>query len=798
MDWSVIASASAWYLALAAFGAAGLVPAVVLFERLASRGVFFARPLGLALAALVTWLVVRLTPVEYGTPAVIASLAALVVASAGLAWWHREVLPALRSRWRALLTVEALTLAGFALVLGARVLAPDAWGTEKPADLMLLTAVHVAHEFPPPDPWLGGEPLSYYHLGFVQMDHVGRLAGEPPERVFNLATATVGGLAIAAIAGLAADLVRLGGPQRRRVVIGAGAAAVAALVLVSPVVGVIQLLAGNGFGGEAAWGWLNVRGVPTEPEAETFVPGEFWWWWPTTRVLPGVISEYPGFSLILGDPHPHVLALPLGIVALALGVQTFEGSTPLGWRRWLLRPDLLLLTAALFAALVMTNAWDVITYGAVWGLAAWWSATRAGWPVVLAGFIAARWAMVPAVLGVAIAWPFLGTLDPQPLGLSVVSGEYSDPGRWVLVWGPLLVIAGLGVGAAWRPGRRRLLDAATYAVIPVGLWVAWLLALARPSEVADRAWGWVTILGLLGGVSWAGATLAAEPLGRRGQAAGLFLVLVALGTLLLTELVHIDDAFAGRLNTAFKFWFHAWVLLAAGGGALVALGAGHLVEAARRIRRPGDPTEAGEVRSSRRAPALLRVAAVALGAAGIVLTVATMLTPPAMAVARSREGHDHGLSAIGYLGRVDPDFLAAVEWGRRELDPREALVAEAVTESYELGNRFSAFTGVPAILGWPGHQRQWRSDLNEGARRAAVDAIYAGNRLQALEAVVRWRVTHVIVSREERTQYGARVASSFAGWPIVFANAGVTVYLTPYNPAVLEAYFEDPVTGEPR
>ena len=194
------------------------------------------------------------------------------------------------------MVAEVLTAVVFALVLWARVLAPDAWGTEKPADLMLLNAVHTASDFPPHDPWLSGERLSYYFLGHVQMDVVGRLSGQAPEFVFNLATATVGGLVAAAVVGLAVDLVQLGGPQRRRVTVVAGALAGCAMLLVSPLVGLVQIASGNGLGGDGVWGWLGLSSVPAKPEAVTFVPEQFWWWWPTTRVVPGVISVPHGWG----------------------------------------------------------------------------------------------------------------------------------------------------------------------------------------------------------------------------------------------------------------------------------------------------------------------------------------------------------------------------------------------------------------------------------------------------------------------------------------------------------------------
>ena len=177
---SGVGHAVAWYLAMLLVTAVGVVPAATLFSGLASRGLHVARPLGLALVALLTWLIVHLTPLPYGTAAVVSSLGliALVSLAAGIVW--PQIPRSLLARWREFAAVEALAAALFIVVLLVRMQAPDAWGTEKPADLMLMTAVHRTQEFPPLDPWAAGERVSYYHLGQVQMDHPQRPSTSRP------------------------------------------------------------------------------------------------------------------------------------------------------------------------------------------------------------------------------------------------------------------------------------------------------------------------------------------------------------------------------------------------------------------------------------------------------------------------------------------------------------------------------------------------------------------------------------------------------------------------------------------
>ena len=752
--------AARWYLSLLAIGVAGLLPATLLFDRLSSAGVLYARPLALALVALAAWLVGWSGVAPYGTPVVAGALLALLACSAALGWWRRDLIAAVRARARLLIAGEALGLAVFAAVAAARAFAPAAVGTEKPMDLMLIVAVNRATALPPPDPWLSGYTVSYYHLGHLAADAVGRLAGLPPEIAFNLVTASAGAMAATAAAAVAIDIVGLGAIRRRAARWVAGGVAVGTLLLVTPLVGVVNLLAANGVGREV-WRALGVEGVPVVIGAVAGIPRSFWWWWPSSRVLPGAINEFPAFTLLLGDPHAHLLALPLDLVALALALLVFEGTRPLTWRRWTMDPLRLALTAALFAAICLTNAWDVAVFGAVWAAAGVVAFRRAGWPWILAISGVARWAAAPVALALLCAAPFLSGIAPPPLGVSLVSGEHSDPVRWLLVWLPPLLPAVVAL-ALLRPGLARgaLVRAMLVAALPVEAWAVALLARGDGAELLARDAGWVVIAGLVAALAIAGvvaadADRADRPRGRDAPlAAACALLCGVLALVGLTELVRVADAFPGRLNTVFKFWFDGWAMLAVAAGALAGL-------AADRVELAATSTTARLV---------------AWGFAGglaVILLAATALYVPAMAVSRAGEGLGRGLDALAYLREADPALAGAVAWSREHLDPREDVVVQAIVESYHGGNLVAAASGVPTLLGWPNHERQWRGTLPEAERRAAVDAIYAGGAAESTREVARrFGVTYVYIGREERTRYGAEVAARFAGWLVAFAEGG--------------------------
>lgn len=762
-----------WYLALLAIGAAGVLPAAALFGRLGSGGVLYARPLALFAIAYLAWVASNLGAAPYGTPLVAGATLAFAAAGVALAWWRPALRGVWRARWRRLLAGEALFLGLLVLIAFARTHAPGAIYTEKPMDLMLLTAVHRAERLPPPDAWLAGERVNYYHLGHTAVDVVGRLAGLGPAIAFNLGVATAGAAAGVVAVALAGDVQALSPRRRRASGAVAGAVALVGLLWLAPLHGVLELLAANGVGASETWESLGVEGFPGRAGAVDLVPRDALWWWRATRVVPGTIAEFPAFSLLLGDLHAHLLALPLSLVTAALAVAAFAGGTPLTWRRWLAAPEALVLVGVLFAALLTTNSWDVVTFGALWAGAAALAFARVGWPPALAVVGAVRYLALPAGAALLLAAPFLASLDRPPLGAALVVGERSDPVRFLLVWlTPWLPLAAgalaLRRGGGFAPGRWAFVVAIIVAGAALAVWMLALIAAGEAREIADRGAAWVT----LGGLALAFALLAAAAAGaerRRDLALAGWAALAAGAVALVaaTELVHIADAFAGRLNTVFKFWFHAWALAAVAGGAAVGT-------AFDRARWGGRRVRAGRA-----------LAWVGVGAA-VLVTAAALLYAPAMAVSRAREGQARGLNALAEIRQRDRGLADAAAWARAALDPRRHTLLQAPSASYSTGGALAAASAVPTLLAWPNHERQWRGSRAAIAERTAVvDRIYAEGASPATAELARgWGVTHVYLGREERARYGVDVDARFAAWETVFAGGGARVVAVPAPEAV--------------
>jgi uncharacterized membrane protein len=110
-----------------------------------------------------------------------------------------------------------------------------------------------------------------------------------------------------------------------------------------------------------------------------------------------------------------------------------------------------------------------------------------------------------------------------------------------------------------------------------------------------------------------------------------------------------------------------------------------------------------------------------------------------------------------------------------------------VGESYQGGNMFSTLTGLPTVLAWPNHERQWREDIRETERRTAIDKVYLfGSTGEGLESLAKYSINHVLIGNFERRIYGADVGSRFRNWEMVFESSDLTIKIFHLNQSVTE------------
>ena len=375
----------------------GVPWAFVLCRRLPSRGVLLAAPVGLFLAHYLAWLGLSTGFFPNGRGVAVTALLTFAALSAALAWRLSPSLDGLRSNRRLWSAGCLLLLAMFAVGVGLRWLNPEIGGTEKPMDFALLNAAARATAFPPPDPWFAGETVNYYYLGYSMAAFGVHLSGADPAVGYNLAVAALFALGALAAASAGYDLAVLTGAGKR-------ARKVAAALALG-----LTMLAGN----------LAVLRVIFSDSTDT--PSGFWQGigWNASRTIQRedaggltdyTINEFPAFSFILGDLHPHVMALPFTLLAVSLAVQWILAGVES--EREALAPRLArgALTGLVLGGLYALNAWDAPTFAGL----------------VLAGGVVVAWRDRRRLLALAppaAAALFVGIVAWLPYTLNYVPGS---------------------------------------------------------------------------------------------------------------------------------------------------------------------------------------------------------------------------------------------------------------------------------------------------------------------------------------------------------------------------------------
>jgi YYY domain-containing protein len=244
-------------------------------------------------------------------------------------------------------------------------------------------------------------------------------------------------------------------------------------------------------------------------------------------------------------------------------------------------------------------------------------------------------------------------------------------------------------------------------------------------------------------------------------AMGFPLLMAGVGLLLTLapEFVYLKDVFMTRMNTIFKFYFQAWVLWSLAGAWMLGRWIDDL-----RGRGPG-----------RRSVALALALSALFIAAGLVYTG---LAVPA----RAREqGVPWTLDGAAWMAAAHPADDAAIHWLNRNVRGAPVIVEAPGDQraAYVYEGRISALTGLPAVLGWGGHQMQWRGNYDEPARREAdLQTLYTTlDPAEARAILDRYRVAYVYVGPVERGRYPESGLQKFAAmFPAAYEAQDVTIY----------------------
>jgi uncharacterized membrane protein len=250
-----------------------------------------------------------------------------------------------------------------------------------------MGAIQRSATFPPNDPWLSGYAISYYYFGYVMAAMMSMMAGVASTTGYNMHIALLFALTGTATFGVVYNLIRSRAfrvergvpvlvskaPSRQTAVL-IGMLGMVFMILMSNFHTVIVELPYRTH--TASEDYLEFwdtkerdsygdRKTPLDILSPYQAGANRWWWFGASRVVTEtnfegerineVIDEFPMFSFLLSDSHPHVMALPFVLLAMGLALNVILSED---------RPDRsqTFFYGICLGGLIFLNTWDSPIY----------------------------------------------------------------------------------------------------------------------------------------------------------------------------------------------------------------------------------------------------------------------------------------------------------------------------------------------------------------------------------------------------------------------------------------------------
>jgi YYY domain-containing protein len=456
------------------------------------------------------------------------------------------------------------------------------------------------------------------------------------------------------------------------------------------------------------------------------------WFWFSTRAIGNTITEYPLFSFIWGDVHPHVIALMnqvFYLFILSFALKNWGNLDKLG--RWIIA----LIAALSLGTIPVINTWDVFIYA----------------PITIM-FLILIWDEYRPDMKPLIAIPVLG----------------------MMAYAPFVLMAQMHNTKGFMPIFPSMTSDPFWFLLITGFFIAAFIAFTIKDMIRDPKY--LIIPAIIFIIGYQAAAIAAAPFiymilkNNKKDIPALFGI-IGLLILIFCEMVYIKDGSMDkyfRLNTVFKFYMMAWILMGISSMHILAMG----------IRNKKFISNDDAIfKAIMGLVVVLLCVGFAIG--GYYKTEITgfsavgQVSPVSVAydyfdpynilnISSSVENSLPGItSALVYLSTVD----------------KNAVMVESTGDDFSLNSTLSTFSGVPSVIGMPYHEYLWRGgDQNIYVNRYEdVHKLY-DNPSMAIPIMKKYNATLVVVSSKENIWYNTTLNETNSGLRKVFQDPGVSIY----------------------
>ena len=668
-----------WWFVFFVFGIASFPLTTIFFKKFLDCGYGFSKIAGLLVITYIIFLLSTLHILPFSKETLFTIFFVYAVFNVYLFRKnHEEISLSFKKSKRALLLQEVLFTTGLVLWSYVRAHQPDINGLEKFMDFGFINSILRSEYLPPSDIWASGEAINYYWFGHLATAVATKISGIPSHVTYNLMIATILGFCLTASFSIISTLVStLNLKLNSRTAYAAGIISAIILAFAGNFHTPIYLLKK---GREAYWYPDATRFIGYNPETND-----------------KTIHEFPIYSFVVSDLHPHLMNLPFVLLYLALlanyilNLSTksearsskqyrnsklkflnrfrtleFSNLNLFGISNFVFR---IFPLGFLIGIFFMTNTWDFANYLFVSATILFFMNLRER-DFKLETFLKRATNLVTILaLGIITALPFILNFESIAEGIKLT---HTKSPLWQLsvLWGfPALLSSSFA-----------------------------LFIFRKKAEKND-----IFVLSLLA-ASW---------------------VLI-----IIPEFVYIKDIYIAshyRANTMFKLTYQAYVMFYLASGYIAV----RSIVIVKRL--------------------FLKIGMVVI----YTIIFASILKYPSIAVNSYYQDLKNykGLSGEAWIEKKYPDIYSVILWLKNV--PGQPAILEAQGDSYTEFNLISAYTGLPTVSGWFVHEWLWRgsSEFPQG-RSNEVTEIYTSKDLNITRNLLsKYGVSYVIVGELERQKY---------------------------------------------
>lgn len=801
----------AWYLLLFFIGLVVFPFVFNIFSGLPDRGYPLIRMAGLVLIAWLAWFLGSFKLVSFSQFSLWIYVALILILSMIFAYRHKNALLAyIRSHWKLMLWTELIFAVLFSFDLVIRLGNPDIWhpwlGGEKPMDFTFFNAVLKAVYFPPQHPWFSGHYINYYYYGYVIAAIPTKLLGVIPSMAYNLILPSwfaMTGIGIFCIAYNLVDGLKNNTVNDSDISLDAEKSGFLAGIFKRNILAknqpffagifviVFVLLLGNLYQVRVLWKYLPEAIRSETPVSSSLfgragaVFGGAMEVLTNTRTLPGdngrwyfeasrpilhdgpdtPIAEFPYFTFLYGDLHPHLLIMPFYALALGWMINLMLRSIlGIKWTHQILY----FLAAGLFFGIFRgSHTWDFPTFFGLGALVILWNIWNyRGDSVKKTIQLIIFYEFVFVIAVMSLYWPFTQWFKTEYAAVEFWSGARTPLFDYLFVFGLSLFI---GISLMVLDLKETIKESFNaYIRTPFNKWTfLHYFVTIVPILVLVILWQYdfqVLAFGIpfLFGVAYLVLFNHNLSLLRK-----LIWVLFGIGlSITLFVEVFVLKGDGGRSNTVFRFYNQAWFFL----GLAMSLA---LIELLNNITY---------WRSIIKYTWSFALGVLILCAASYPLIATNRkMTDRWPDIKNPPHSLDGAVYMLGDASNSENRSPAIYNDDSRPLNlsldydailylqdhiKGSPVIVEGHTEEYRWGSRISIYTGLPSVIGWSWHVRQHNS-LLDGAivekRIAEVDDFYNTEDISiAAQFLKKYEVKYIIIGDLERAYYAANGFAKFA------------------------------------